>query len=381
MEGVEGLHGFPHIAGCKWNESVPQISLQLSGEFPTCRGDGCSFHLALNVEVTEAFQDASEVAQIAAVCRGTENCSMHEGVEVLSLPVFSTRGTRSALSPGSLILEDLPRHQRALLLEDDSELHANLSLSLQLPPEGLDLQPIVNVSSILIRMLLFPLSSWEVATCEASIGICETEHFGPYRSWVSLDMSAAWDVGEGAAGTWDPDWRSWQLALPAPRTAFFPSQVVAELMVSGEDENASLVEFSGILPFAAFWRRQSPGAPAIPVLQLLVIGRSGHGPFPFPSKRNEILVRLELPTTLTAGTRGGAGLSLHLPEDYECLSAETILQLQVFDAPQDAQLLESLEVSRDLEDFLGSVTHDTGRRWWQRGTRPSECFLNLEELL
>ncbi|CAE7946651.1 omlA [Symbiodinium sp. KB8] len=381
VEGVEGLHGFPHIAGCKWNESVPQISLQLSGEFPTCRGDGCSFHLALNVEVTEAFQDASEVAQIAAVCRGTENCSMYEGVEVLSLPVFSTRGTRSSLSPGSLILEDLPRHQRALLLEDDSELHVNLSLSLQLPPEGLDLQPIVNVSSILIRMLLFPLSSWEVATCEASIGICETEHFGPYRSWVSLDMSAAWDVGEGAAGTWHPgsDWRSWQLALPAPRTAFFPSQVVAELMVSGEDENASLVEFSGILPFAAFWRRQSPGAPAIPVLQLLVIGRSGHGPFPFPSKRNEILVRLELPTTLTAGTRGGAGLSLHLPEDYECLSAETILQLQVFDAPQDAQLLESLEVSRDVEDFLGSVTHDTGRRWWQRGTRPSECFLNLEE--
>ena len=380
---MEGLHGFPHIAGCKWNESVPQISLQLSGEFPTCRGDGCSFHLALNVEVTEAFQDASEVAQIAAVCRGTENCSMYEGVEVLSLPVFSTRGTRSSLSPGSLILEDLPRHQRALLLEDDSELHVNLSLSLQLPPEGLDLQPIVNVSSILIRMLLFPLSSWEVATCEASIGICETEHFGPYRSWVSLDMSAAWDVGEGAAGTWHPgsDWRSWQLALPAPRTAFFPSQVVAELMVSGEDENASLVEFSGILPFAAFWRRQSPGAPAIPVLQLLVIGRSGHGPFPFPSKRNEILVRLELPTTLTAGTRGGAGLSLHLPEDYECLSAETILQLQVFDAPQDAQLLESLEVSRDVEDFLGSVTHDTGRRWWQRGTRPSECFLNLEELL
>eukprot|EP00439_Symbiodinium_sp_Y106_P032859 s1864_g3.t3 len=384
VEGAEGLHGFPHIAGCKWNESVPQISLQLSGEFPTCRGDGCSFHLALNVEVTEAFQDASEVAEIAAVCRGTGNCSMHEGVEVLSLPVFSRRGTRNALSPGgpgSVIFEDLPRHQRALLLEEDSELLVNLSLSLQLPPEGLDLRPIVNVSSILMRMLLFPLSSWEVTTCEASIGICETEHFGPYRSWVRVSLDVSAEGSAGLSGLWDPgDWQSWQLALPAPRTAFFPSQGVAELMVSGEDENASIVEFSGIFPFAAFWRRQSRGAPASPVLQLLVFGRSGHGRRPFPSERNEILVRLELPTTLTAGTRGGVGLSLHLPEHYECLSAETMLQLQVFDVPQDAQLLESLEVSRDLEDFLGPMAQsDTGRGWRQRGTRPSECFRNLEE--
>ncbi|CAE6929416.1 Xpo1 [Symbiodinium natans] len=393
-----GFPGFPATTGCFWNESVPEVSLQLrSGTLLTesCGDGSCSFQLALNVELTQPFREGTEVAQIAAICKGTENCSMHEGIEVLTLAVHaagSTRRSLSSLSPGlKLVFEDLPRHSQVLELMEDhgAELPMNVSFSLQLPSGGLDFRPIANLSSLVFRIALFPPQSWNAESCEVTFAsltgdvACETQLFGLHRSLVLVDMSAtAPDSLDPSRDLWDPG--IWHLALPTPRSAFFPSRAVAELQVSGEDENASYVEFSGFFPFAALWRfrSQEPGPrwPRPVPAQLLVFGRSGYGPSPFPSRNNEVLVRLVLPATVSRSTRGGAGLSLLLPQDYECLSAVTLLGLDTF---QDQVLMapEALELSNDLAVLFSSLQArpDSQDLWRQRGTRPSECFQDLEQ--
>ena len=205
--------------------------------------------------------------------------------------------------------------------------------------------------------------------------VCRTEAFGLHRSVVVLDIST--DVTEVRDLL---QFGSLNLALPRPLTAFFPSRPMAELRLSGEDENETFVHFSGPFRFETFWQRREMSQG---FAQLLVFGRSGYGPAPFPSSSNEILVRLTLPTTISCGSRGVAGLSVFLPTSYECLGAQTLLDLALNEA--DSRVLEALEAQSDLMELFESLGQRPATRhfqgtpsaWRQRGTKLNECFLDL----
>ena len=138
-----------------------------SGDFlaPSCDNEPCSFQLVLNVELSQEVARGAKVAEIVAVCRGTENCSMEEGLEVLSVPATAREASKRSLRPGVVKFADLPqRSQFFELSEDTSDLPINITLVLEFGDYS-DLEPLVNLSASL-RILLLPMQAWDVPSCE-----------------------------------------------------------------------------------------------------------------------------------------------------------------------------------------------------------------------